>query len=1031
MPFFRASEKLVYFAHVPKCGGSAVEGYLRRRFGAVGFADEQFHSQPASRKWSRSSPQHVPVDILERLFPSGFFDTAFAVVRHPVDRMISEFHYQRDLLLQIDPSESFSTWVSQLDRALAANPWLYDNHLKPMTDLVPSGATVFRLEDGLEQIIPYLDALVGPCDQPLQFERVLSRDPSRPKVIPNAEDIATIERIFRQDFDRFGYALETQAQPKPALRPTRPLPGLTEAARLDRPARPDRQVLAAKFLELGLRCFKDGSIPEAHANLRFALNCAPDDVKAQSLIANTALRLGAPHLALDHAAKALQQQPDQMDALLALAGARLRLKDPKARESVEALAPFGQLGDFRSLLRMAVDAAEGNYEAALFDLTDYLETHPQDINAGELLAETFSAFHHNPDKTRYREFLDGIGVLADEGVARPLEKPEQAGCVDIIIPIFNSLQDVQACLAAIRQYPSPAIRKIILIDDCSSAETASWLADYTDRHDDVQLVTNPENLGFTRAVMAGVHHSTAPYMVFLNSDAVVTSGWLDGMLGAMHAGPRTALVGPLSNKAFYQSIRPASQGEADDPWGRTPDDFAVLVRSITKRAFPRVPFLSGFCLLVHRGAFDLAGGLDSEAFPYGYWEVQDLGLRLIDLGYDSVIADTVYVHHQGSGSTGAARRDRLVADGRARMFERYSALRVVIAESVSAMEPEVARYVAAWGDHEAFSPLDPAEEMPDPIGPEVGPRVGQKCLKSPPGSMVERELCLFVTHCPLGLPHEYTLTYLTELKRAGLLVIACLVVEDLAIPVADSVLDLADGVLLREQGGYDFGAWADLLRHFPQAWGAGRLYFANDSVLGPFQSLSPIFDCIRDRNAGFFALGEGPTTTHPAHSFFFGWNQANLAAKSLRRFWHQVVNFCTEDAVLLNYGVGISHLSRSLNDPTQQIIFGFQQTMFGLQPVLSWSPADPLGVSASQNGWQGLLAAGFPFVKTDLLRDGVADADSSDWESVCAAQGADPDALHRCIEASRINRLGIGKVDEAAREGEGAGRLSTAQQDRA
>jgi len=1002
VPFFRAPEKLVYFAHVPKCAGSAVEHYLRQRFGGLGFADEHFFSLPNSLQWSRSSAQHVPVSILDRLFPSGFFDASFAVVRHPVDRLVSEFHYLRDHLLRIDPSESFSSWLSQIDGALATTPWLYDNHLRPMTEMVPVGATVFRLEDGLEWIIPYLDALVGSSDHSLQFARVLTRDASIPKVVPTACDIATIERIYRRDFDRFGYDLDSAPAVVPSSVALQPMAA----------ARPDRSALATKFRDTGLGYFKDGNMPEAYANFRFALNCAPDDAQTHALIASTALRLGALHLALDHAAKALDQQPDQLDALLVMAGARLRLKHAKARASVEVLMPFEQLGDFRSLLRMAVETAEGNYEATLVDIADYTENHPQDIFAKELLGETFRALCESPDQDRFQQFLDGVGVLADEGIALPLDKPDagQAACVDIIIPVYNSLGDMQNCLRSIRRCSSSAIHKIILVDDFSSVETAAWLADYRERHDDVLLLRNAENLGFTRAVMAGVGESKATYMLFLNSDTEVTSDWLDGMLQAMRAGPQTALVGPLSNNAFYQSIRPASQGESEDPLGRSPDDFAALVRTFTRRAFPRVPFLSGFCLLVHRGAFDRAGGLDSEAFPYGYWEVQDLGLNLTDLGYDSVIADNVYVHHEGSGSINKARRDSLTLAGKAQMFERHSALRVLIAEAVSAMEPEVARFVACWGAKEDLLKFGVKQPQLDRAALVFGPVVEQRCLKYPPGSMAGQELCLFVTHCPLGAPHDYTLAYLSELKRAGLLVIVCLVVEDLAIPVADSLMELADGVLLRKNGGYDFGAWADLLRQFPQAWGAGRLYFANDSILGPFKSLGPIIDSIRDSNAGFFALSECTTTNLHMQSFFFGWNQANLASGVLRRFWQDVGNFQTKADVILNYEFGISPLCTELNDTTQQIMFGFQK-------IFGCSPAELSGVNPTHHGWKLLLAVGFPFVKADLLRDGVANVDSNDWESVFAAQGADTEALHRCIEVSRINRLDIGRVDGSLIEG--------------
>jgi GT2 family glycosyltransferase len=1003
MPIVKTAGKIIYFAHVPKCGGSAVEQYLRARFGSVAFLNEHFYALPISRHWTRSSAQHIPVDILNRLFPVGFFDASFAIVRHPVERLLSEYHYLRDHLRRVDQSESFSSWIAHLDGAVAENPWLYDNHLRPMVDLIPGHATVFRLENGLDQIVAYLDELVGTCDHPLRFERVLVRDPSIPRVVPNPADIATIERIYRQDFDTFGYARQTAAALSPLV--SMPVVPRTLAAPVPRP---DRNALAAQFRASGIACYKDGDITQAHAYLRFALNCAPDDAESHALIANTALRLGALHLAADHAIKALKLQASNLDALVALAGARLRLKDPKARESIEALASCEQLGDFRDLLRIALLANEGEDEAAMFDLAQYLESHLQDVSAGELLTETFRSFRDTADDARFSQFLDGIGVLADKTDCAPLEKPApgQKACVDLVIPVYNAIDDLQACLAAIRRWPSAAIGQIILVDDCSALETAVWLEEYRDRHPDVQLVRNAENLGFTRAVMAGVAHSSAPYMLFLNSDTQVTAHWLDGMLQAMQAGPQTALVGPLSNNGFHQTIRPAPAiGAAPLPeW--TPDEIATLVHTITQKVCPRFPFLSGFCLLVHRGAFDRAGGLDCEAFPHGYWEVQDLGLKLIDLGLDSVIADNVYVHHTGGGSIGNERRQDLTATGLARMYERYSALRVLMAEVVSASDPEVARFRMEWGARELIAQISPSlkSRIPSDV-PQAGPAVANACRKMPPASVAGREVCLFVMHCPLGAPLDYTITYLEELKRAGVLVIACLVVEDLSIPVADAVMDLVDGMVLRENGGYDFGAWADLLRRFPQAWSAERLYFANDSILGPFQPLGPMIDSIRDRNAGFFALSECTNTSHHAQSYFFGWSQQNLQSDALRIFWNTVQNEEDKVQVILSYEYGIAPLSCYLPDPSQHFVFG-TETLFGCEPSMM------SGFNPTHSAWRRMLDLGFPFVKTDLLRDGVPPIDTSGWETVCACYGADTEAMMRHIEGSRINRLPFRKLDQ-------------------
>jgi hypothetical protein len=97
MPIARIGSKLVYFAHVPKCAGSAVERYLEQRFGPMAFRDPAFYEQEHGERWSNSSPQHIPIKALSRLFPASFFDASFAVIRHPVDRLASAFLYQREI----------------------------------------------------------------------------------------------------------------------------------------------------------------------------------------------------------------------------------------------------------------------------------------------------------------------------------------------------------------------------------------------------------------------------------------------------------------------------------------------------------------------------------------------------------------------------------------------------------------------------------------------------------------------------------------------------------------------------------------------------------------------------------------------------------------------------------------------------------------------------------------------------------------------------------------------------------------------
>lgn len=761
---------------------------------------------------------------------------------------------------------------------------------------------------------------------------------------------------------------------------------------------PDHNHLGRKFRNLGMNFFQAGNIIEAHANFRFALNCTPNNTELHALIANTSLRLGAPHLATHHAEAVLAVDPDNLDAMVALAGARLRLKNPKARETINAMAQFEQLGDFRTLLGIALSSWEGNYETALVDLAAYLELHPRDVSAGELLADTFLGFQASGQEGRFNQFLEGVGVLADPvgRAAFASKDPVSGHCVDIIIPVHNAVDDLALCLASIRRWPSKEIRRIILVDDCSAQETAEWLTSYQNQHSDVELVRNGENLGFTRAVMAGVRHSTAPYMLFLNSDTQVTPNWLEGMLKAMHASPHTALVGPLSNNGYFQTIDPSVGAGVALQNKPAPDDAAALVRCTTAEEFPRVPLLSGFCLLVDRAAFDRVGGLDCETFPYGYWEVQDLCLKLTDIGCDAVIADNVYVHHEGGGSINETKRAALINTGLVRLHDRYSGLRVHIAEAVCASQPVIARHKMAWAAHMKVgkSRGDAARDSRE--GDSV--RARQQCRKLPPNSVSEREVCLFVLHCPLGAPSEYTIAYLEELKRNGLLIIACLVVEDLSIPLADTVMEVADGVLLRENAGYDFGAWADMVRHFPQIWDADRLYFVNDSVLGPFGPLTPIIECIRTEDAGFFALCECTYMKYHAQSFFFGWNKTNLASQRLKSFWSEVENLSEKDDVIRTYELEILNISQVLPDAGTHIVFDYEK-------IFGCNASEITGVSPTHHAWHRLLVSDFPFVKTNLLLEGIANVDTRGWQAICADRGANIGAMCRSLETSYLNRL--------------------------
>lgn len=195
------------------------------RFGTVAFADRKHLAQPAARRWTRTSPQHVDREALARLIPPEMFDACFTIVRHPVARLVSVYHFQKEVEKLIPADLGFSDWLGQLEAGGGEDPFRYDNHLRPMTDFVPEGATVFHLEHGVDALIPWLDAVVGDRAGPRAIPHENTRGQyvraASDRVRPGASEVGRIARLYAEDFRRFGYdpAQDRPLAPAPDLDP--------------------------------------------------------------------------------------------------------------------------------------------------------------------------------------------------------------------------------------------------------------------------------------------------------------------------------------------------------------------------------------------------------------------------------------------------------------------------------------------------------------------------------------------------------------------------------------------------------------------------------------------------------------------------------------------------------------------------------------------------------------------------------------------------------------------------------------------
>jgi GT2 family glycosyltransferase len=223
---------------------------------------------------------------------------------------------------------------------------------------------------------------------------------------------------------------------------------------------------------------------------------------------------------------------------------------------------------------------------------------------------------------------------------------ENKNPISIILPVYEGLDETIACIESVLSHTEGEYR-LILIDDCSPAK-AVWptLRSYADTHEHIEAYHNAENLSWSGSINKGIQLAAAD-VILLNSDTLVTPGWLNKLREAAYSRPNVASVTPLSNSAGPFSV-PVKGGGNIIPPELSINDIAALIEKYSPRLRPLVPTGHGFCMLVTRQCLDNVGLMDESKFPRGYGAEVDFCLRASQKGFVHLIDDQTYIyHHQG------------------------------------------------------------------------------------------------------------------------------------------------------------------------------------------------------------------------------------------------------------------------------------------------------------------------------------------------------------------------------------------------
>lgn len=224
--------------------------------------------------------------------------------------------------------------------------------------------------------------------------------------------------------------------------------------------------------------------------------------------------------------------------------------------------------------------------------------------------------------------------------------------IDIIIPVHNAHDDVLHCLHSLLMTKTLNYN-LIIVNDGSKRETTELLEVFV-RKFNCKYIHNENAKGYTFAINSGLRISDSNYKILLNSDTIVTIGWLENMLDVFHKYPRTGIVGPLSNAASFQTV-PEIMSNGDWkvctlPEGISLELYATIIKKVSRKIYPKVTFVNGFCFMISKEVISKIGLFDEEIFGSGYGEENDFCLRALENKFELRIADDTYIFHEKSKS---------------------------------------------------------------------------------------------------------------------------------------------------------------------------------------------------------------------------------------------------------------------------------------------------------------------------------------------------------------------------------------------
>ena len=217
--------------------------------------------------------------------------------------------------------------------------------------------------------------------------------------------------------------------------------------------------------------------------------------------------------------------------------------------------------------------------------------------------------------------------------------------IDVVVPIHNAGEELEACLASVHRHGGNY--RLVLIDDASTDERVRALFRRlsAQRWPGCVLLHNEHRAGRVNTVNRGMALS-ANDVVLLDAATLVTAGWLDKMRRCAASDSRIGTVTPFAHQA---GIGSSPESLRNNPVAEDPERINRALELAVVPLYPEIPSASGSCMFIRRTLIREIGAFDPDVGD-DHGDAVDFSMRARKAGYRNVLCDDACVVYPGSRS---------------------------------------------------------------------------------------------------------------------------------------------------------------------------------------------------------------------------------------------------------------------------------------------------------------------------------------------------------------------------------------------